>query len=187
MIGELTPDVLRGIPLFENLSHADLQPLLAACEIREYPADVLILRAGDSEQALFVVLEGEADVRFETMLHEGESVGILPPKAVFGESSFFHPAPHHANVVATQPTTVLRLSREAYDQLIAQGDKATLRLAAHVASILARRLQATDEWVVQMLREREDQTVAHSWRRFRSRMGSSIDFQTSFMGLGAHT
>ncbi len=183
MIREIAPQHLADVPLFKNLSHAELQPLLSTCEIREYPAGTLILKAGESNQALYVVLEGEAEVRFVTLVPEGESVGTLPPKSVFGEASFFHPAPHHANIVALQPTTVVRLSRESYDKLVASGDRAASKLAANAAAILAGRLHATDEWVVTMLREREDATIAQNWAKFRSRMGSSIEFQTGFVGV----
>lgn len=183
MIREITYPMLCDVPLFKNMSFSELQPVLDVCEIREYPADVLILRAGESDRGLYVMLDGEAEVRFETLIPEGESVGMLYRNSVFGESSFFHASPHHANVVATSHCTVLRLCRDAYDRLLAEGNLASLRMAANAAEILAKRLQATDEWVVQMLRQKEDTAIAHSWARFRSNAGQGINFQPGFVGV----
>ena len=57
------------------------------------PAGWEVYVAGQEEQALFILLEGTAEVILETP-HAGErTVAELPAGAFFGECSFFHPLP----------------------------------------------------------------------------------------------
>ena len=53
------------------------------------------------------------------MTRDGELIGALGPGDHFGEAALLHHAPRNATVTAHTPVRAFRLSREAFDSLIA--------------------------------------------------------------------
>lgn len=170
----------QGVTLFEAHGSDDLQELSASFEELSLPAGQAVFRQGDQEPALFVLVEGTIEISLAVPGGNEAVIAALEPKSVFGESSFFHPSPHHATAVCQTPVKLLKLSRSAYDELLARGSLPALRLGAKAAEILAARLQATDGWMAELLAE-EQQAVAAQWRRFREGLGASFDLPRGFM------
>jgi CRP-like cAMP-binding protein len=101
---------------------------------------------------------------------------------VFGESSFFHPAPHVATARCLTAVLALRLPRAPFDLLLRAGSLAAHKFAGNAAAILAERLQATDRWIEEILQQEQDAQVAERWRSFRARM--AFDFKPSRWATG---
>jgi CRP-like cAMP-binding protein len=176
----VSAETVSQIPLFAGLSLTDLDGLLSNFEERSYPADSVVFRKGEYDPALYVLLDGVVEVVLDVPGSEEAVIARLQSNDVFGESSFFCPAPHGALVRCVEPSVMLRLSRCAYERLIAAGSVPALRLGNKAAEILAARLQATDQWVAQLLAEEQQQVVA-SWRRFRESIGVGFELPHGFV------
>ncbi len=172
--------VLAAVPSFAGLSSEDLNTLAQSFERDVYPVDGIVFRSGELCTALYVIEEGAVQIAIDVPGGHEAVLASLGPKDVFGESSFFRPAPHTATARATAPTTLLRLSHDEYERMLAAGSPAACRLGAKAAEILAARLQATDKWVAELLGEEEQHVVA-SWRRFRESIGGSFDLPRGFI------
>jgi len=170
----------QGVALFEAHEPEDLKELSASFQELSLPAGQTVFRQGDDDPALFVLVEGAIEISLAVPGGKEALIAVLEPKSVFGESSFFRPSPHHATAVCRTPVKLLRLSRAAYDELLARGSLPALRLGAKAAEILAARLQATDNWMAELLGE-EQQAIAAKWRRFREGLGASFDVPRGFM------
>ena len=171
---------LADVPLFSTLGDADLDSLLKSFEEVSCAADSTVFRAGDQDPALYLITGGGVQIVLPVPGGEEAVIATLGPKSVFGESSFFHPAPHSATARTTSPTTLLKLSHAEYLRLLQTGSLPAYRLAAKAAEILAARLQATDKWMAELLGE-EEQFVTANWRRFREQIGGSFDFPHGFI------
>jgi CRP-like cAMP-binding protein len=171
---------LAAVPAFAGLSSDDLNTLAQSFKQAIYPADSVVFHTSDDRPALYVIVEGAVQIAIDVPGGHEAVLASLGPKEVFGESSFFHPAPHSATARATAPTTLLRLSHDEYERLLAAGSMAACRLGAKAAEILAARLQATDRWVAELLGE-EEQQIAASWRRFRESIGGSFELPRGFI------
>jgi len=159
---------LPKIELFANLTDEELRQVLSACDEVKTSAGQSIITAGQTEQALYVVLEGAAEVDLEPARAGERVVAELSPGSVFGESSFFHASPHSATVKARTESRLLRLRRDTFDKLLQSGNVAALRIAANAATILASRLQAADHFIVELLEQIQDERVREALARFRS-------------------
>ena len=160
-------DFIRGVRLFENLSHDEIQQILDAAEDTRFDQDELIFSEGDRGAALHVMLEGRVSISVATPMTGKTEIAIIEPQGVFGESSFFHPAPHHASARCLTPVRLIRLYRGRYDELLSQGHVGAYKLAFNAAGILGERLQHTDEWVERMLQGRQNAELLSDWKRFR--------------------
>jgi len=159
---------LPKIELFANVSGEDLRQVLSVCDEVKASAGQSIIAVGQTEQALYVVLEGTAEVDLEPTRAGQRIVAELTPGSVFGESSFFHASPHSATVKARTDSRLLKLRRDAFDKLLQSGNVAALRIAANAATILASRLQAADQFIVELLEQIQDERVREALARFRS-------------------
>ena len=180
MSTQLSASALAAVPSFAGLSADDFNTLAQSFEQVVFPADGVVFRSGEVAPALYVIVGGTVQIAIDVPAGSEAVLASLGPSEVFGESSFFHPAPHSATARATTPSTLLRLSHGEYERLLAAGSMAACRLGAKAAEILAARLQATDRWVAELLGE-EEQAVAASWRRFRESIGGSFDLPRGFI------
>jgi CRP-like cAMP-binding protein len=84
-----TADLLRGVPLFAELSEPDLQKIGRVAVPRSYPAGTIILREGDPCDTCYVIDHGQARV---TRQHaDGRTITLtnLGPGEIFGELAMF--------------------------------------------------------------------------------------------------
>jgi CRP/FNR family transcriptional regulator, cyclic AMP receptor protein len=165
---------LERIELFDNLTTDDLLGLLPACEELVVTAGQVIYEVGHEERALYVLLDGTAEVDLEPPRAGERVLSELTPGSVFGESSFFHAAPHSATVKARTDARLLRLNRQPFDDLLQTGNPAALRLAANAAKILAARLQAADRFIVDLLEQIQDEKIRAAVTRFRNSLSHSF-------------
>ena len=89
----------------------------------------------------------------------------LEPYSLFGEMSFFSPAPHSANVVAKTPVKLLSIARSDYDDLIRDGVSAAYKLAYNVVESVADRLRRMDEWIAELAGPRHPEPIARKTAR----------------------
>lgn len=133
--------VLRRNPLFQDLPDPMISALISGAKPRRYDRDETILRAGDSTQALGVVLSGAVRLEREDAMGNRELVGQLHAGEVFAEVfAVLQDSPVMVTAVAAERTEVLFLPVE---RLTAQPETALrlLRLMARKNAALAEKLR----------------------------------------------
>jgi CRP-like cAMP-binding protein len=150
-------DVLRQLPLCRNLNETECRQIAEICRLVSVKPGDCVLKCGESSQNLWVLLEGHCDVIKprdpEDACGEGLKLNTLEPPAIFGEMSFFHKAPHSANVVAQTPLKLLCIQRRDYDDLIRDGAWGAYKLAFNAVECLAERLRRMSDWVAELTRQ----------------------------------
>jgi len=101
-----TLEMLRKVPIFIGLSDRQLKHLAKDSMGRRYSDGDTIVKQGDEGIAFFLILDGRAEVR-----RKGKRLAGLGPGDFFGEMALFDDEPRSADVVATQPTSCLVLSK----------------------------------------------------------------------------
>jgi CRP-like cAMP-binding protein len=84
--------------------------------------------------------------------------------------SFFHPAPHSADVRARSPLKLLQITHADYADMIQDGIWAAFKLAYNVVQQLAERLRRMDEWVAELANNPSAAGNVPEWSRFRSKV-----------------
>jgi CRP-like cAMP-binding protein len=106
-------NVMNTSPLFRPFSRKDRRTLVERFRARDVERDEVIIRDGGETDGLYVVLSGEVEVR-----KDGHLLTRLKEGDLFGEISLLQKTPATATVMATRHTTLLRLPRTDFDQLI---------------------------------------------------------------------
>lgn len=136
-------DVLSKVPLFQGMSTATLERIVAVCRRREVPPGQNVMFEGDEGGALFILLAGKVAVQKTTntgrILHLADrGVGDH-----FGEMSLLDGAPRSADVVAVEKCRMLVLNRADFERVI----RAEPNMALNMLKTLAQRLREQSDRV----------------------------------------
>ncbi|MGA8663482.1 MAG: cyclic nucleotide-binding domain-containing protein [Thermoplasmata archaeon] len=97
---------LRKSALLSGLKDRQLKLLARHAQVRHIAKDTLVVKRGEKGIGFYVILDGRVQVR------KGSTVlARLGPGDYFGELALFDNRARSADVVATEPTSVVVLSR----------------------------------------------------------------------------
>jgi len=132
--------LLRAVPLFAGIEPQRLKLIAYTADTVAYREGQILCRQGETGDAAFVIMEGEAAVSIAT---EGGdfTVANLKNGDVVGEISILCDVPRTATVTATSQLSALRVRKEAFLQLVRQFPE----IATEVMRGLAERLSHTNE------------------------------------------
>jgi CRP/FNR family cyclic AMP-dependent transcriptional regulator len=137
-------DVLRRIPLFANVEPSKLKLLAFTSERIAFEAGQLLFKQGDTGDAAYIVIEGEAEV-----LVNGPAgpiqVAVLGHNAIVGEIAILCDVPRTATIKARERLVCLRISKELFLRLLNEFPQiaiAVVRELAHRIELDNAKLQA---------------------------------------------
>src|SRR4051794_25094607 len=103
---------LRHVPLFSATPGHVLAGVATALDEVEFAVGDVLMRAGDVEDWLYVLIDGTvAVVRPDRHVEFGAG-------AVVGELAVLDPLPRSATVTALTPVSAFRLSKAAFDEAV---------------------------------------------------------------------
>jgi len=114
-------------------TEADLQAIFAACTPRTAAANEVIFSEGDAGDAMYFVMQGEAEAR----IHGGVAVRTYGVGQYFGELSFINPGHRRsATLVSTRESRFLMLRQTTIPSLIASNPVAICTLLQRTCAFL---------------------------------------------------
>ena len=129
-------DALARLALFADFDRTALQELLEVGEDVSFGEGEFVLRRGQSEAGLHVIVEGEVGVVFDDV-----ELAVLPRGSFFGEISSLLGEPVVADVISRSPLRCLVIPPAAVEAFLLAEPRVTLRML----KTEARRLKTTDE------------------------------------------
>lgn len=132
-------ETLRNIPLFAGLPTGRLKLIAYTAEIVRFAPGEVIVRQGDPADAIYIITDGEAEVR----LHDAEGHDVLLATmgrhSLFGEAAVLSRGRRTATVQAKSPVTTFKISDKVFLDLLRQSPEISLQ----VMTVLAQRLEST--------------------------------------------
>jgi CRP-like cAMP-binding protein len=101
----MDPNRLKEIPIFSHLSDEEAKRLAAFATEASVAEGQILMKQGDYSTELIAIEEGSADV-----LKDGEKIASLEKGAVIGEIGIFERKQRNADVIATSPMRVVKLT-----------------------------------------------------------------------------
>lgn len=150
---------LRQVELFSAVDEGVLMQIAAVARPRDYDRGELLFVEGEQGDALLILVTGSVTVFRTSADGERAALTVLEPPEVLGEIALLDGAPRSASVEATEPTTVLALSRGEFFSL--------LRTQPTVLEPLMRQLG-------QMVRRLTEQAADHVFLDLAGRVAKSL-------------
>ncbi len=133
----VTYDAARQCILLHNLSDETLERVLALGREEVYKEGDTLVRQGEHDGKVFVLLEGMARVQVATMYGNNQALVYLGPGQLIGEIALVDGGPHSATVEVVQtPTRVLTFERDALLALCDENPRLGYQLMRNIAADL---------------------------------------------------
>ncbi len=136
-------ELLRKIPMFAKIEPSKLKLLAFTSERLTFNAGDSLFKQGDVGDALYVIMEGEADVLVDTP--GGQiTVATMGEHDFVGDIAVLCDVPRTATVTATSKLTTMRISKDLFFQLVCQFPQIAIeimRVLAHRLDVTTRKLQ----------------------------------------------
>ena len=129
-------NILRGIPLFNNLSDEDLDLLASKLRKEDYPKGTTLFEEGDVGDTMYIVESGQLAVIAQ---NGGERIASMGPGNFVGDIALLLPQPRTATVQVSIDARLWLLGRKDFDELI----DTRPALALEMLRELSRRLVTT--------------------------------------------
>lgn len=128
--------------ILDSLSEREWGRLLTHVEQLNFATDEYLIRMGQVDRSLFILLSGVVAV---TQIQDEGAVELarFSEGAVIGEMAFFDGAPRSADVRAVTNGTAVRISRENFEYLSAWEPDLARTLLLDLGIVLASRLRET--------------------------------------------
>ena len=130
-------DLIRSIPIFSALSREDIAKVLGKMEEISLSVGATIFSQGDQGDAFYLIQSGAVQVVVDSGAGNAEVVAILGAKDWFGEMALLSGEPRSATINTVKETTLWRLSREAWDELIEKHPTWLLQFCATLSKRLS--------------------------------------------------
>jgi CRP-like cAMP-binding protein len=104
---------LRRVPLFTALSTAQLEGLAPFLDEVETEAGHVLIDQDGFGQELLIIIEGKVE-----LTRDGRHLSDLGPGDFVGEIALLDGGPSTATVTTSEPTTVLSVSKRAFDTVL---------------------------------------------------------------------
>lgn len=134
---ESLADIIRSIPIFSGLSREDVAKVLGKLEEIAIPAGETIFSQGDEGDAFYLIQSGTVQVVVESGAGNSEVVAVLGARDWFGEMALFSGEPRSATLQSVKETTLWRLRREDWDELITRHPTWLLQFCATLSKRLS--------------------------------------------------
>ncbi len=130
-------DTILGVTIFSGLSREDVAKILGKLEERSFTAGETIIRQGDQGDAFYLIQSGAVQVVVDSGAGNSEIIAILGPRDWVGEMALFSGEPRSATIVAVKDSTLWRLSRQEWDDLIEKHPTLLLQCCATLSKRLS--------------------------------------------------
>ncbi len=140
----ITPGMLRRVKALAELNDEQLLRFVSFMEAQNVRQWTQIVKQGDPDDGMFLVLEGELRVRLliggkETIL------ATLGPGECFGEIALFDQGPRSADVIANRDSVLLKVTTEAFDRLRREAPELSAPILFAISKTLAARIRADNK------------------------------------------
>jgi CRP/FNR family transcriptional regulator, cyclic AMP receptor protein len=157
------PEFLAQVPIFGGLPQEVLAEMIEVASLRRFEAGVELIAEGDLAKTVFVVCQGELEIRKRGKAGSEFRLAVLKRGDCVGEMSLIDIQPRSASVWTLGPAMLLSLDHAYSAGLYRTHPEAYTLLVMNIAREISRRLRHADEILADM-----GQTAEETWRRLHT-------------------
>ena len=136
--------MLRRVKALADLSDEQLDRFVHFMEPQTVRQWAHIVKQGETDDGMFLVLEGELRVRL--MIGGKETIlATLGPGECFGEMALFDQGPRSADVLSNKDSVLLKITSEAFDRLRREAPELSAPILFSISKTLAARIRADNK------------------------------------------
>lgn len=127
------PDLLRQVPLFDELSEADIDRVSRYTREKRLAKGELLFQRGDPAHGFYFVVTGRVKLAFSSAQGNEKVVEVIGLRQSFGEAVMFMNRPHPVFAEALVDSLLLHIGQNVVSELIDQDSSFARKLLAGLA------------------------------------------------------
>jgi CRP/FNR family cyclic AMP-dependent transcriptional regulator len=169
-------DVLASTPLCRDLTRDEVERIADEGRVERWAAGSLVLEEGSVGPRIVVLLEGKVSISKRDANGQDHVIAEMGPGAVLGEMSLLLHQPHSATVRALDALRLFAMERSAFEEMVAGGDPAALKMGVALGRAVAGRLTEQNGRIVGLLEEIADHRKRADFLREQNALQWKWDF-----------
>jgi CRP-like cAMP-binding protein len=152
---------LKEVKLFSGFSDRQLDSMLPVMDLMEFEAGDIIIKEGDSDETVYILLEGEVEVSKTLVLPEWIKASQQQEKSLtrlshhhhlfFGEMAMLEDKPERsATIRAMKSCLMVTLSREDIEAMVAKDPQIGMLIYRNIARELVERLVRANKDILKL-------------------------------------
>jgi CRP/FNR family cyclic AMP-dependent transcriptional regulator len=138
-------ELLKKIPLFENLTEDELDEIRQICILEKHSKDTIMFFEGDPGNRCYIITRGEVRIsKFIPNIGE-EALAVLKTGDYFGEMALIDNFPRSAHAIAHTDIEVLAINKTDLDKVLIADRELGYKLLWTFTRTLSKRLRETNE------------------------------------------
>jgi len=138
-------ELLKKIPLFENLTEYELEEIDKICIRETHAKDTIMFFEGDPGNRCYVIIKGEVRIsKFIPNIGE-EALAVLKVGDYFGEMALIDNFPRSAHAIANSNIELLAINKTDLDKVLIADRELGYKLLWTFTRTLSKRLRETNE------------------------------------------
>lgn len=138
--------VVKRIPLFQGLQTDQALAMIKVCERRTLQRREQLCKYGDPSNDMFILLSGELSIRTA----KDVQIAKIKPIAPVGEMGIFTGEPRSANVMASEASSLLVLSKAKLDMFMRRNPPIEIIISRNLINTLSERLRTANQEVAHL-------------------------------------
>lgn len=127
------PRFLAVLPLFSDLSPADLSRMALGCELRRFDRGVTVFRYGEPCEEFHVLVTGQVKLFALSQTGQEKVIELVKPGHSFAEALMFTGKPYILNAQALTSSLLLTVSKQAIFSEIERDPRFCMRMLAGIS------------------------------------------------------
>jgi len=168
--------LLGATALCRGLSRAELLRVAEAGRVERWPRGATVMEEGAQGPRVVVLLEGRVDVVKRDADGQDRVLAEVGAGGVLGEMALLHDEPRSATVRAAESLRVFAIDRHTFQEMIEDGDPAALKMGFAIARVLAGRVLALNDKIVDLLARVPDEPPIQELAEYRNKLLTRWDF-----------
>jgi CRP-like cAMP-binding protein len=146
-IGESFQETVSGLiahtSFFSDLEHAEIEILMQWSKAYSAPTGTFILKEGDENTCLCIIMEGEINIFKESTNNEHMKIADIKVGETIGEMGIVDGQPFSASAIASKDSVILLITRTDFKNLVRRHGNLGNKLLWKIAKIISLRLRQT--------------------------------------------
>lgn len=135
-------EILKKIPVFEELTTRELAAIERILHKREYRQDEMIFREGEPGVGMYIIVTGKVNILIEP---GKKKLAELAEGEFFGELALLDESPRSATALAVLPSTILGFFQPDLFGLIERNPQLGVKIVLRLARSIGERLRRANE------------------------------------------
>ncbi len=144
-------DLIEESGFFAELDHDEIAMLALWIKAYSAPTGTMLLKEGDKNASLCIIVKGEVNIFKETSYNEHVKVAEIDSGASIGEMGVIDGQPLSASAVTSKDSLVLIMTPEDFNRLMEKNSNLGVKILLILSRIISLRLRHTTRRLADLL------------------------------------